>query len=169
MFSVSASQGRSVARISDHTFIEATGTRAEPTDPVPVISEYYFRSKPDLAFATRSCASPGQVQRRGDNSEGCGICDISAGIVEMRRVGHTEHLHPELKLHPLGDVEVPKDASIHIEVTWSTDDVAASSAKPYLCWWDGPERGRVEVMTRQVCGSAIWLSWTRSNATDDIQ
>ena len=50
----------------------------------------------------------------------------------MRRVGHTEHLHPELKLHSLGYVEVSEDAAIQVEVAWSTDDVSARSTKAYL-------------------------------------
>jgi hypothetical protein len=44
----------------------------------------------------------------------------------MWSVGRTKHLHPELELHPLGDVEGPKDAGIQIEKTRPANNVTAS-------------------------------------------
>jgi hypothetical protein len=95
-------------------------------------SKYQLRSEPDLAFPAGSSPSPCQIQRRGDNPEGCGIGDISAWIIKMRRVGHAKHLHPELKRHRLGNVEVPKDAAIQVEETRSPDDISARSPKAYF-------------------------------------
>ncbi len=109
--------------------------------------ENQLRRKPDLPLAAGSRSSPGQIQRRGDNSEGCGVGDVGARIVEMGRVGHPKHLHPKLKFHLLGDVEVAKDAGIEIEEPRPADDIAASGAKPYLRPGHGAERGWIEVMT----------------------
>ena len=112
-----------------------------------VQSKYHLGSEPDLPFAAASRSSAGQIQRGGDNPECRGVGHISARVIKMGRIGHAKHLHPELKLHPLGDIEVPENAAIQVEETRSPDDVATSSTKAYLRSRDGAECGRVEVVT----------------------
>jgi len=133
--------------------------------------KHYFPGEKELPFAAESRPSPGQVQRAGDNPELGGVRDIDARIIIMRRVRHTEHLHSELEFHTLGDLDVAKEAGIHVEEARPSDEITARGAEAYLTRRNSGERTRVEVMTRHVRGSTAYAeSGYRcgSNAAQDI-
>ena len=78
-------------------------------------SERDTAGKPDLTFTSSTGTAAGKVERGCYHSERGRIGRISTRIVEVRCVGDSEHLHPELKLHPLRDPDITEDACVKIE------------------------------------------------------